>query len=91
MNAEAGLNAQIEHLRSHPNVPLADGTVLGYELGKTGEGKGMRLADSSPDGKRWSCHNDDNLQPVEGLNKQVRWGAFLKGQSAPAACWGLCP
>ena len=41
MDAEARLNAQIEHLQSSCNVPLEDSRVLGYEVGMTGDGKGM--------------------------------------------------
>ena len=67
IDAEAGLNAQIEHLQSNCNVPLEDGTVLGYEVGMTGDGKGMQVANYSPDGKCWSCDDHDSLEPVEGL------------------------
>ena len=68
MDAEAGLNAQIEHLQSNCNVPLGEGTVLGYEVGMTGDGKGMQVANCSPDGKCWSCDDHDNVEPVEGIN-----------------------
>ena len=43
----------------------------------TGDGKGMQVAKYSPDGKSWSCDNHHNVEPVEGVNEQVRWGAFL--------------
>ena len=69
MDADAGLNAQIEHLQSNCNVPLENGTVLGYEVGLTGDGKGMQVANYSPDGKCWSCDEHDNLKPVEGVNE----------------------
>ena len=77
MDAEVGLNAQIEHLQSNCNVPLEDGTVLGYAVGMTGDGKGMQAAIYSPDGKCWSCDDHESLEPVEGVNEQVRWGALL--------------
>ena len=83
MDAEAGLNAQIEHLQSHRNVPLEDGTVLGYVLGMTGDGKSMQVANHSSDGKCWSCDNHENLEPVEEVNEQVRWGGFLRAILTP--------
>ena len=81
--AEAGLNAQIEHLQSNCNVPLEDGMVLGYEVGVTGDGKGLQIANYSPDGKCWSCDDHDSLEPVEGVNEQVRCGAFLRAIPPP--------
>ena len=48
MDAEAGLNAQIEHLQSNCNVPLEDGAVLGYEVGMTSDGKGMQVMNYPP-------------------------------------------
>ena len=51
MDAGAGLNAQIEYLQSKCNVPLQEGTVLGDEVGMTGDGKGMRVANHLLDGK----------------------------------------
>ena len=71
MDAEVGLNAQIEHLHSNCKVPLEDGTVLGYEVGMTGDGKGMQV-NHPPDGKCWLCDDHDNLEAVEGVNEQVR-------------------
>ena len=79
MDAGAGLNAQIEYLQANCNVPLQDGIVLGYEVGMTGDGKGMQVANHLPDGKCWLCDNHDRLEPVEGVNEQVRWAAFLGG------------
>ena len=78
MDAEAGLHAQIEHLQSSCNVPLQDGKVLGYEAGMTGDGKGMQVANYSPYANCWSCDDHDTLEPTEGVNEQVRWGAFLR-------------
>ena len=83
MDAEAGLNAQIEHLQSSCNVPLEDGTVLGKEVGMRGDGKGMQVANYSPDGKRWSFDDHESLDLVEGVNEQVRWGAFLRAIPPP--------
>ena len=83
MDAEAGLTAQIEHLQSNRNVPLDDGTVWGYEVGMTGDGKGMEVANYSPHGKCWSCDDHDSLEPVGGVNEQVRWGAFLRALLPP--------
>ena len=83
MDAEAGLNAQIEHLQSNCNVSLEDGTILGYEVGMTGDCKGMQVASYSPDGKCWSCDDHDTLEPVEGVNEQVRLGAFLRATPPP--------
>ena len=83
LDAEAGLNAQIENLQSNCNVPLEDGTVLGYEVGMTGDGKGMQVANYSPDGKCWSSDDHESLEPVEGVNEQVRWGAFLRAIPPP--------
>ena len=83
MDAEAGLNAHIEHLQSNCNVPLEDGTVLGYEVGLTGDGEGMQLTNYSPDGKCWSCDDHESLEPVEGVNEQVRCGAFLRAIPPP--------
>ena len=91
MDAEAGLNAQIEDLQANCNVPLEDGTVLGYEVGMTGDGKGMQVANYSPDGKCWSRDDHESLEPVEGVNEQVRRGGLPPGHPAPPACWGLCP
>ena len=82
MEAKAGLNAQIEHLQSNCNVPLEDGTVLGYEVGMTGDGKGLQVANYSPDGKCWS-YDHESLEPVEGLDEQVRWGALLQAIPPP--------
>ena len=78
MEAEEGLNAQSQHLQSNCNVPLEDGTVLGYGVSITVDGKGMQVANYSPDGKCWSCVDRDSLKPAEGVNEQVRWGAFLR-------------
>ena len=83
MDAQAGLNAQIENLQSNCNVPLEDGTVLGYEVGMTGEGKGMQVANYCPDGKCWWCDDHESLKPLEGVNEQVRWGAFLRAIAPP--------
>ena len=83
MDAEAGLNAQIEHLQSNCNVPFEDGTVLGYEVGMTGDGKGMHVVNYSPDGKCWSCDDHESLELVEGVNEQVRWGASLRAIPTP--------
>ena len=69
MDVEAGLNAQIQRLQSQCNVPLEDGTGLGYEVGMTGDGKGMQVANYSPDGKCWSCDGHESLEPVEGVNE----------------------
>ena len=85
-----GPNAQMEPLHSNCNVPLDYGTVLGYEVGMTGEGKGMKVAKYSPDGKCWSCDDHDGLEPVEGVDEQVTWG-LSSGPSRPGVCWGLCP
>ena len=49
----------------------------------TGDGKGMQVANNSPHGKCWSCDDHDRLEPVEGVNEQVRWGAFLRAIPAP--------
>ena len=87
MDAETGLNAQIEHLQSNCNVPLEDGTVLGYGVGMTGDGKDMQVANYSPDGKCWSCDDHDSLEPVEGVNEKVRWGAFLRAIPPPRRFW----
>ena len=67
MEAAAELNVQIEHLQSNRNVPLEDATVLGYEVGMTGDGKGMHVANYSRDGKCWSCDDRDSLETVGGL------------------------
>ena len=77
MDTEVGLNAQIEHLQLKCNVPLENNMVLGYKVGTTGDGKGMRLANHSLDGKCLSCDDRDRLEPGEG-DEQVRWGAFLR-------------
>ena len=78
MDAEAGLNAPIEHLQSNCNAPLKDNTVLAYDVSMMGDGKGMHVANYSPGGKGSSCDAHDSLEPVEGANEQVRWGAFLR-------------
>ena len=83
MDAEAGLNAQMEHLQSNCNVPLEDGTVLGYEVGITGDGKGMQVANYSPDGNCWLCDDHESLEPVEGVNEEVLWEAFLRAIPPP--------
>ena len=51
----------------------------------TGGGKGMQVANDSPDGKRCSCDDHDQLQPVGvgGVKEQVRWGAFLRAIRPP--------
>ena len=72
MDAEAWLSAETEHLQSTCNVPLVDGTVWGYEVGMTGDGKGMQVANHSPDGKCWSCDDHESLEPPEGVNENVR-------------------
>ena len=41
----------------------------------TGDGEGMQVANYSPNGKCWSCDEHDNLEPVEGVNEEVRRGA----------------
>ena len=89
MDAEAWLNAQIEHLQW--KVPLEDGTASWYEVGMTRDGKGMRVANYLPHGKCWWCDDHDNLEPAEGVNEQVRWGAFLRAIPPPPACRGLRP
>ena len=91
MDAEAGLNAQIEHLQWNCNMPLEDGTVLGYEVAMTGDGKGMQIANYSPDGKCWWCDDHDNLDSVEGVNEQVRRGAFLRAIRPQTGCNKMSP
>ena len=83
MDAQAGLNAQIEHLQSNRRVPFEDGTVFGYDVGMMGDGKDMRVANDSQDGKCWSCDDHDGLEPLKRVNEQVRWGAFLRAIPPP--------
>ena len=83
MDGEAGLNAQAEHLQSNSNVRLEDGTVLGYEVGMTGDRRGMQVTNYSPDGKCWSCDDHDSPEPVERVNEQMRWRAFLRAIPPP--------
>ena len=42
-----------------------------------GDGKGMLVATYPLDGKCWSCDDHDSLGPVDGVNEQLRLGAFL--------------
>ena len=91
MDAEAGLSAQIEHLQSNCNVPLEDGTILGYKVGMTGDGKGMQVANYSRDEKCLSGDDHDSLESVEGVNEQVRWGALLRAIPPPPGVLGTMP
>ena len=43
----------------------------------------MQVANYSPDGKCWSCDDHGSPEPVEGVNEQVRWGAFLRAIPPP--------
>ena len=43
-----------------------------------GDGEGMQSANYSQDTKCWSCDDHDSLELVEGVNEQVRLGAFLR-------------
>ena len=90
MDAEAVLNTQIEHLWSNCNVPLEEGTVVGYEVGMTGNGKCMQVANYSRDGKCWSCDDHDSLERVQGVNEQ-RGGGPSSGPSRPLGVLGTMP
>ena len=55
-----------------------------------GDGKGMQVANYSPDGKCWWCDDHDSLEPVEGVSEQVRWGPS-SGPSRPLGVLGTMP
>ena len=52
-------------------------------MGTTGGGKGMQVANYSPDGKCGPSDEHDSLEPVEGVHEQERWGDFLRAIPPP--------
>ena len=58
---------------------LTGGQAMGFECFLTGDGKGMRVSNYSPDSKCWTCEDMDSLEPNDNVTALPCQGAFLRG------------
>ena len=78
MDQAADLNGQKEYLDTNCNVVLTGGQTMGFECFLSGDGKGMRVSNYSPESQCWTCEDMDSVEPNDDVTALPRRGPFLR-------------